>query len=119
MLDWIRALDTMKEAEGYDGTPCILSHYGVYTDIKTVSAANVRAFEKVLGSMRKILTPEFFLEEMVKRAVSHFDIPVRSFPKARLMERMVRSLLEYMAEAGELNLDIKDGIIVYTRHEYV
>lgn len=119
MLDWIRALDTMKAAEGYDGTPCILSHYGVYTDIKTVSAANVRAFEKVLGSMRKILTPEFFLEEMVKQAVSHFDIPVRSFPKARLMERMVRSLLEYMAEAGELNLDIKDGIIVYTRHEYV
>lgn len=119
MLDWSKALDTMKAAERFDGTLCILSHYGVYTDIKTVSAANLRAFEEVLTSMREILMPEFFLEEMVKRAVSHLDILVRSFPKARLMERMVRSLLEYMTETGELNLDIKDGLIVYTQPERV
>lgn len=42
-------------------------------------------------------------------------ILVKSLPKGPgLMERVVRSLLEYMAETGGLEIGIKDGMIVYT-----
>ena len=51
----------------------------------------------------------------MKGLTGHMGIVVKSLPKARLMERVVRSILEYMAETGGLDIGIKDGVIVYTR----
>lgn len=115
MLDWKAALATMEQAEAFDGSVCILSHYGVYRDIKAISRANRQAFEKALAAVRGLAEPEFFLEDMVKKTVTGMGIAVKSIRKARLMERMVRSMLEYMVETGELDIGVKDGMIVYTR----
>lgn len=114
MLDWKSALNTMERMEVLDGSVCILSHCGVYKDIKAVSSANREAFERVLESMRRMAGPEFSLEQMVRKALAYMNIPVKNVPKARLMERIIRSIVEYMAESGELDLGIKDGIIVYS-----
>ena len=114
MLNWRTALDTMKTAAGrFEGSPCILSHYGVHRDMKAVLKANLQAFEEMEGRILEIMPEEFYLEDMVKGLVGYMGILVKSLPKARLMERVVRSLLEYMAETGRLEIGIKDGMIVY------
>ena len=82
--------------------------------MKAVLKANLQAFEEMEGRIREIMPGEFYLEDMVKGLVWHMGILVKSLPKARLMERVVRSLLEYMAETGGLEIGIKDGMIVYT-----
>lgn len=115
MLNWEEAFRTMERVKSFEGTPCILSHYGVYQDIEAVSKANVSAFESVLETMRGLAEPEFYLEEMVKKTVEHMRIAVTSLPKARLMERVVRSMLEYMVETRELSIEIKEGLIVYRK----
>lgn len=115
MLNWGEALKTMEQVKSFDGRPCILSHYGVCHDMKAVSQVNVKAFEAILETMGGLMEPEFFHEEMVKKTVRHMNIAVNSLRKARLMERVVRSVLEYMAETGELSLGIKEGLAVYRK----
>ena len=115
MLDWKTSLDTMRQVQSFDGQPCILSHYGVHSDIKAVAEANIQAFETVLSRMEEIMPGEFLLEEIVKRAVLYLGIEVKSIPRARLVERMVRSLVEYMVETGGLQIGVREGVIVYTQ----
>lgn len=113
MLNWRTALETMKETEVFAGRPCMLSHYGVYRDIKNVVEVNIRAFEEALGVVRGLAAAEFSLDEMVKKTVGSMGITVKSLLKTRLMERVIRSMVEYMTETGELRIRIRDGLIVY------
>lgn len=113
MLEWRASVDTMKKIGQMEYPSYILAHYGVYRDIRPVVDQNLHAFDNILGRIQRLSESEFTLEHMVRKIIRSMELKAGSRPKARLIERMTRSIMEYMVDTGRLQIGIRDGLIVY------
>lgn len=57
------------------------------------------------------------LEELARKVAQAKHTSVKTVEKARFLERLVRSMAEYWLEQGDLNIKLRDGIVVYARRE--
>ena len=116
MLDWTRALETMKRIEGFHYKRYILAHQGVCEEIGELAQENQRRLTGVLEELLALCDGEYTLEELARRLAQAKNSHVGSVEKARFMERLTRSMTEYWLERGALQIQLRDGIMVYTRN---
>lgn len=112
-LDWAYVLASMETLRNLSYPVYVLAHNGIYEDLEPLLEANQVHFQTVLKQFRELFQPEFTLEELIVRVVSAMNIPVRSNMAARVAERSIRAVLEYLQETGELECKVKNGLVVY------
>lgn len=116
-LDWGSSLQTMKLIGHLPFKTCVLAHYGITEDSARLASENQRAFFHMLSSIQALFPAEFTLEEITKQVISGLKIPVKSYPKSRVIERSMRSVLEYLTEENKIQTVVRDGMIIYQRQK--
>lgn len=117
MLSWSQVLKTLEKIKGFRYERYILSHYGVEERIKELAEENISRFHEIMEEFYNLCGEADTLEGMVSRVVRERGHVVKYNDKARLYERIVRSMVEYLAETGRLTTEIRDGVLVYRKED--
>ena len=113
MLSWSLTLKTLEQIKDFHYEKYILAHCGAVDEIKMLAEENICQFTRILEKFQSLCQEEGTLEELTRRVIRAGGHVVRRWDKARLYERIVRSMTEYLLEEGKLHMKIRDGIIVY------
>ncbi|GAA0076381.1 MBL fold metallo-hydrolase [Clostridium sp. CTA-5] len=95
----------------------IVSHKGIYkhNKVKKLISDNIDFYENRAKSIYKLIYGKMTFEEIFKTVVKKFNIPVRTQYKYFILERMLKSYVEYLNERGYLELNIEDGFLKYSK----
>ncbi|MBE6043584.1 MAG: MBL fold metallo-hydrolase [Clostridium thermopalmarium] len=93
----------------------VIAHKGIYDDITKLISDNIKFYKQRAESIYKIMKDNMTLEEILKVVIKSFDIGVKSVQKYIIIERMLRSYVEYLTEIGKVKLVIEDRIVRYKK----
>ncbi|MEA4901410.1 MBL fold metallo-hydrolase [Desulfitobacterium sp.] len=93
----------------------IVAHKGVYSDqeITKLIADNIKFYKSRAAGVYSVIKNKITLEEIIKAACKKFNISIKTVWKYAMIERMVRSYVEYLTEIGSIKLDSTDGFLKY------
>ncbi len=98
-----------EQAEKY-----VLAHYGVENDISELLGLNAQIYLEVSEKVRSLLTKPMTLEEWLAAAIRFFGFRSASTEYGlRLLERNLRSFVEYLIDIGEVRQEALSGRMVY------
>lgn len=113
MLCWSQTLKTLERIKGFGYKKYILAHYGVFDGVKDLAEENIRRFKEILEDLKPLISRDITLEQLTAKVINDLGHPVKRIEKARLYERIVRSMLEYLLEQGDVSCYVKDGSVCY------
>lgn len=93
----------------------VVAHKGVYNDITKLISDNINFYKNRAERVCAIIDDAMTMEEILKEVVKRFNIPVKSRYKYALIERMLRSNVEYLNETGDIELNIDNGFLKYSK----
>ncbi|MBA5850186.1 MBL fold metallo-hydrolase [Clostridium sp. cel8] len=93
----------------------LLAHKGVYDDIEKLIDDNIefyknrafKIFDNIVGTMK--------VEDIFDSVVKDFNIPITNIYKYNVIERMLRSYLEYLDEIGMIHQDVYNKVLKYSK----
>ena len=98
-----------EQAEKY-----VLAHYGVESDISGLLGLNAQIYLEVAEKVQSLLTKPMTLEEWLVAAIRYFGFRSASTEYGlRLLERNLRSFVEYLIDIGEVRQEALSGRMVY------
>ena len=95
----------------------ILSHKGVYQDIRPLVIDNINFYKRTAAKVYSSIEGAMTTEELTKAVIRDFNLSVNSVNRYRFIERMLRSYVEYLHEVGAIDLSIADGFLKYKKSQ--
>jgi len=93
----------------------IVAHKGIYNDITNLIADNIAFYKNRATSVYAVINGVMTMEDILKAVIKKFDIRVKNRERYIVIERMLRSYIEYLNETGIIELNINDGFLKYSR----
>ena len=110
--------EDLKSKEKLRGLACsryIAAHRGIYDNILELVEDNIEFYKLRAEKILALLVRPMTLQELAQETVANFHIGMGSVFKYNLIERMLRSYLEYLTETGRIALSVNDSVLRYTR----
>jgi glyoxylase-like metal-dependent hydrolase (beta-lactamase superfamily II) len=110
--------EDLKSKEKLRGLVCshyVLAHRGIYDNISELVEDNIEFYKLRAEKILALLVRPMTLQELAQETVANFHIGMGSVFKYNLIERMLRSYLEYLTETGRIALSVNDSVLRYTR----
>lgn len=93
----------------------ILSHKGIFDEIRSLVPENIRYFEDAADEVLSLIETPVGFEELLDRVIRNKGTKVLTLYKYNRMERMTRPLLEYLIDTGRLRCAIVDAKLYYVK----
>ncbi|MCT8974973.1 MBL fold metallo-hydrolase [Clostridium sp. CX1] len=93
----------------------IVAHKGMYNDITKLIADNIHFYKNRAARIYDIIDGTMTMQDIMKSVIKNFNIPVKSIYKYAVVERMLRSYVEYLNETGAIELNMEDGFLKYSK----
>lgn len=94
----------------------VVAHKGIYNgDITELITDNINFYKNIAQRVYDVIDSAMTMEEILKTVIENFNIRVNSRHKYTVIERMLRSYVEYLNEIGSIELSIDNGFLKYTR----
>ncbi|MHC6179060.1 MBL fold metallo-hydrolase [Clostridium sp. JNZ X4-2] len=93
----------------------IVAHRGVFDDISKLIADNICFYKNRAEKICSIVKGFMTMEDIMKVVIKDFGIHVGNKYKYALIERMLKSYVEYLHEMGALRLNMDNGFLKYSR----
>lgn len=93
----------------------IVAHNGIYDDITKLITDNVNFYKNRAERVYDAIEGTMTMEEIMKVVIKSFNIRVKSIQRYSVIERMLRSYVEYLNETGKIQLIMEDGFLKYTK----
>lgn len=93
----------------------IVAHKGVYNDIKDLITDNISFYKERAERIYDIIEGQMTKEEILRAVIKKFNISIKSIYKYNVMERMLKSYVEYLDETGLIELNMVDGLLKYSK----
>lgn len=93
----------------------VIAHKGIYSNITELITDNINFYKLRTERIYDIIKDSMTLEEIMQAIMKSFNIHVTSVYKYALIERMLRSYVEYLNELGRLELSAVDGFLRYSK----
>lgn len=93
----------------------IIAHRGIYDDIKELITDNINFYQLRAEKIYDLIEKEMTLQELMQKVIKSFNIHVADMYKYNLIERMLRSYLEYLDEKKRIKLILVDGFLKYSK----
>ena len=74
---------------------------------------NIQRFKEILRDMKPLISEDITLEQLTAKVINDMGHPVKRLEKAKLYERIVRSMLEYLLEQGDVSCYVRDNSVCY------
>lgn len=94
----------------------VVAHKGIYNDITNLITDNINFYKNRAARVYDAIDGAMTMEEILKAVIKKFDIRVDSRYKYALVEKMLRSNVEYLVEMGDLELNMIDGFRKYSKN---
>jgi hydroxyacylglutathione hydrolase len=93
----------------------IVAHKGMYDDITKLINDNIDFYKNRAERIYDAIASAMTMEDIMKSVIKSFNIHVKTVDKYALIERMLRSYVEYLNETGRIELIMEDGFLKYTK----
>ncbi len=93
----------------------ILSHKGIYEDIRSLAEKNVSFMEKKVRDILDLIVGEMSFEDILQQIFLQFRIKADSINKFRLIERNTKNYMDYLRDYHLVDTMIKNGRVLYRR----
>ena len=94
----------------------IVAHKGMYDEITELITDNINFYKNRAERIYEFIDGAMTMEEILKVAIKNFNIRVNNREKYTVLERMLKSYVEYLNETGRIELNIDDGFFKYSKH---
>jgi hydroxyacylglutathione hydrolase len=93
----------------------VIAHKGMYDDITKLINDNIDFYKNRAERIYEIIEGAMTMEDIMKSVIKSFNIHVKTVDKYALIERMLRSYVEYLDETGRIGLIMDNGFLKYTK----
>jgi glyoxylase-like metal-dependent hydrolase (beta-lactamase superfamily II) len=114
---YILSEDMKSKARLYDlhCSKYVVAHKGMYKDIKKLIDDNMDFYESRAMRIYEVIDGPMTMEEILKAVIKSFNIHVNNIYRYYMMERMLKSYVEYLYDIEKLKLIIENGFLKYTK----
>jgi hydroxyacylglutathione hydrolase len=95
----------------------IVAHKGMYDDINELITDNINYYKNRAARIYEVIEGSMTMEEIMRAVLRDLGIRVRSIYRYSVVERMLRSYVEYLNETGMIELIMEDGFLKYSKGE--
>ncbi len=116
---YILSEDMKSKAKLYDlnYSKYVVAHKGMYDDIKKLISDNIDFYESRAMRIYEAIDKAMTMEEVMKVVIKRFHINIKDVYKYYVIERMLKSYMDYLYEIEKLNLIMEDGFLKYVKNE--
>jgi hydroxyacylglutathione hydrolase len=93
----------------------IVAHKGIYNNITNLITDNINFYKSRAARIYDLIDEAMTMEDIMKVVIKNFNIRVNSRFKYAKIERMLSSYVEYLNEAGMVELIMEDGFLKYIK----
>lgn len=114
---FILSEDMKSKAKLYDlhCSKYVVAHKGIYDNIKKLIDDNMDFYEDRAMKIYEAIEGQMTLEDVMKAVIKKFNINVNSVDRYYLIERMLKSYVEYLYDIKKLKLIMEDGFLKYSK----
>lgn len=99
-----------------DCSTYVVAHKGMYNSITKLITDNIEFYKNRAESICDEIKGTMTLEEIMKSVIKSFNLNVKNIHRYSLIERMLRSYIEYLNETGKIQLIMEDGFLKYVKN---
>lgn len=110
--------EDLKSKEKLHDVKCskyVVAHKGIYDDITKLITDNMDFYKNSAERVYDAVEGAMTMEEILKTVIKDFKISVKSLYKYSVVERMLRSYVEYLIDTKKFDLIIDDGFLKYVK----
>ncbi|AHF06496.1 MBL fold metallo-hydrolase [Desulfitobacterium metallireducens] len=98
-------------------TKYIVAHKGIYSDqdITKLITDNLNFYKQRAAKIYSLIEEAMTLEDITKAVLKSFNISIGSISRYAVIERMLRSYVEYLNESGMISLKMEKGFLKYSK----
>ncbi|PRR79484.1 MBL fold metallo-hydrolase [Clostridium vincentii] len=93
----------------------VVAHKGMYNDITKLITDNIDFYKNRATRVGDVIDGAMTMEDILKAVIKKFNIHVKSKYRYTVIERMLRSYVEYLNETGIIELNMDDGVLKYSK----
>lgn len=93
----------------------IVAHKGIFDDISKLITDNISFYKNRAERVYEVIDGAMTMEDILKAVIKKFNINVKSKYKYHLIERMLRSYVDYLNETDVIELNMNDGFLKYSK----
>ena len=93
----------------------VVAHKGIYNDITTLIPDNINFYKDRAIKISTIIDDDMTMENILTAVIKKFNINVNSRYRYTIIERMLRSYVEYLDETGIIELNMNNGVLKYSK----
>lgn len=116
---YILTEDLKSKAKLYDlkCSQYIVAHKGIYGshEIGKLITDNIDFYKYRAKKIHSLIDGSMTMEEISKAVIKDFDIKIKSIYRYAVIERMLRSYVEYLNETGGIEINIEEGFLKYKK----
>ncbi|MEG0772711.1 hypothetical protein [Clostridium sp.] len=92
-----------------------MAHKGIYDNIEKLITDNIDFYKDRAAMVYESIEGSMTMEQIMRSVIKYFNIGVKTIYKYNMVERMLRSYVEYLNETGSIKLIMEDGFLKYTK----
>lgn len=94
----------------------IVAHKGMYNgDITKLITDNINFYNERAQMVYSLIDGDMTMEDIMKAVMKNFNIRVKTIHRYNVVEKMLRSYVEYLNETGAIELNVVDGFLKYKK----
>jgi glyoxylase-like metal-dependent hydrolase (beta-lactamase superfamily II) len=93
----------------------VVAHKGMYNDITELITDNINFYKNRAARVYDVIDGSMTMEDIFMAVIKNFNIHVNSRYRYSVIERMLKSYVEYLNETGIINLKMDDGFLKYSK----
>ena len=108
-------LKSKEKLYGLKYSKYVIAHKGIYEDINELIRDNINFYQLRAEKICELIVKPMTLQELMQKVIASFNIHVVTVYKYNLIEKMLRSYLEYLDEQQRIKLVMIDGLLKYAK----
>lgn len=93
----------------------VVAHKGMYDDITQLIDDNIEFYQQRAQRIYQLIEDAMTMEDIFKAAIAALKIRITSKQRYRVIDKILRSYLEYLQETGKIELAMQDGSLKYSK----
>jgi len=95
----------------------VVAHKGIYDNITQLITDNVNFYKGRADRVLQAIEGSMTMEEIMRAVINRFHITIKTSNRYAVIERMLRSNVEYLHESRMIRVNVEDGFLKYSRIE--
>lgn len=94
----------------------VMAHKGIYNNITKLITDNIEFYKKIVTNVCSVIEEPMTMEDIFKAVIKKSSIKVTSRYRYRVIERLLKSYVEYLDETGIIVLNMEEGFLKYSKN---